>query len=80
MSHDCKEDTQARAARCLLPESATFMVSNRQVGCCHLNQCLSLADQVLLVVDPWRFGRWLDGALHLDVENQGLDTAVGRVE
>ncbi len=56
------------------------MVSNREVGYCHLNQCLSLANPVLLVVDPRGFGRWLDGALHLALENQGLDTALGRVE
>ena len=56
------------------------MVSNLQVGRCDLNQRLSLADAVLLVVDPRQFGSWLDFALHMALENQGLDTALGRLE
>ena len=74
------ENTQARGARGLLPESPTLMVSNLQVGRCDLNQRLSLADAVLLVVDPRQFGSWLDCALHMALENQGLDTALGRLE
>jgi len=53
------------------------MVSRSKVGDRSRNQRASLAHIVLLVVDPWCSWFGLDRSLHLAVENQRLDSAMG---
>ena len=75
----CTNVNQARVTRRSFAAGSTSLVSHSQVGNRGCGQYASLAPAVLLGVDLCCDWVEPDSALHLAVENQRLDAALGRL-
>jgi hypothetical protein len=75
----CAGKALKREVRVGLSPSPTDMVSSSEVGDCSRSQRDSLAQTVLLVLDRWWSRSGVDSALHLALEDQGLDAAMERL-